>query len=1270
MLRKIILFLTLSSIWLNSYSQGEFNNWYFGNFAGIDFNSGTPVALTNSAMWAGSGSISVSDSIGNLLFYSNGFQVYNRFHSLMPTGFGLNGTGGSGDLQPIISIKSLVDDSLYYLFTVDYHGYPFFGGYNGLQYSLLDMRLDNGKGDIIPSQKNIKIYGGTSASSGLTAIRHHNNKDAWVVARLYKPDSNYYVSYLLDRNGFDTLPVVSNSLLKLTFSQESPQVREIKISPDGTRLACAYSWSLDSNFVEICSFNSSTGKITPLFLIEPSSGFYGPYYPESIEFSIDSKFLYLTSDAIGLGMNHSVWFQYDNTKNDSLEFKQSETIIGISKRAYIQMAPDGKIYGTKVDAPSIDSLGRINNPSSQGAGCNFETNAFCLNGNYSGEGLPQFVQKYKVYIHHSRLCLGDSIHFSSDIWPLPDSLHWDFGDPTSGLNNFSNLLNPSHLYSNTGTYAVELFVRHIDNRTDTARQTITIVASPQPNLGSAKTICQGDSVLLDAGACAGCTYIWDNLTLGLMNIANTQTYYAKTSANFRVTVTNANGCIGSDTVLVTLTPKPQVTTNPLSESICSGDSTHIILTSSESGTSFNWTASLTSGNVTGFSADSGLIINQTLINNGATTGIVTYHITPKVGSCIGNPVDYNVSVTQGTAVTINITSLTNNVCQGTSVTFNAHTTYGGSSPSFQWKVNGVAAGLNDSVYTYIPANADVVSCTITSSNTVCVSNNPATSNSITMNILPLQPVSVSVSGLNPVCAGTSVTFTALPTNGGLSPTYQWKVNGIVQGASLPAYTYIPLNGDIITCTLLSNAACPTNNPATSPPLTMIVNPNLAVTVSISTPTNPFCLGSSVTFTATPTNGGAPNYQWKVNGVNVGTNSLTYSYFPAGGDVVTCIMNSSLPCTTGNPATSNSIMMVVNTGLPAGVTIAATQNPFCPSTTVTFTATPFNGGINPIYQWKVNGSNVGINSNTYSYNPIDGDSVRCVMQSNLACVTNNPASSAKIIMSGTLAPSVTFSSCFDTITTINAKPIKLKGGIPLGGTYSGAGVNSIAGTFTPSLAGIGTKTVTYTYTNVSLCSAAKTRTIIVQAPSAFSCGNAITDIRDGKTYGSVQIGAQCWMASNLNFGSILITNQDQRDNCLAEKYCYGDSPVNCTTQGGLYQWDEMMLFANTPADQGFCPAAWHVPTENEWLTLFNFFSNNAMAGSPLKYTGFSGFNALMSGVGHMNRISDFQGFATMFWSSNPIGTDKAWAHGMNSPNASVSYYPALRKQAFSIRCIHD
>jgi phosphohistidine swiveling domain-containing protein len=85
------------------------------------------------------------------------------------------------------------------------------------------------------------------------------------------------------------------------------------------------------------------------------------------------------------------------------------------------------------------------------------------------------------------------------------------------------------------------------------------------------------------------------------------------------------------------------------------------------------------------------------------------------------------------------------------------------------------------------------------------------------------------------------------------------------------------NGDIITCVLTSNAICPTGNPATSNSVVMVVNPNLPVSVSISSDNNNICAGTNVTFTAVPTNGGAaPVYQWKEMVLNVGANATTYS----------------------------------------------------------------------------------------------------------------------------------------------------------------------------------------------------------------------------------------------------------------------------------------------------------------------------------------------------------------------------------------------------------
>jgi gliding motility-associated-like protein len=253
--------------------------------------------------------------------------------------------------------------------------------------------------------------------------------------------------------------------------------------------------------------------------------------------------------------------------------------------------------------------------------------------------------------------------------------------------------------------------------------------------------------------------------------------------------------------------------------------------------------------------------------------------------------------------------------------------------------------------------------------------------------------------------------------------------------------------------LTSNATtCLIGSPAISSSIITTVNPLQPASVSIASndADNTICAGTSVTFTATPTNGGtAPSYQWKLNGTNVGINSATYTTTTlANNDAVTVVMvSNATTCLIGSPATSTSIITTVNALQPASVSIASSDadNIICAGTSVTFTATPTNGGTTPSYQWKLNGTNVGTNSTTYTItNLANSDAVSVVMTSNATtCLIGSPATSALIVMNVNPLPNATISLNRSNICIGDASPVvSFKGvdaTIPYIYTYSINGV---------------------------------------------------------------------------------------------------------------------------------------------------------------------------------------------------------------------------------------
>lgn len=266
-------------------------------------------------------------------------------------------------------------------------------------------------------------------------------------------------------------------------------------------------------------------------------------------------------------------------------------------------------------------------------------------------------------------------------------------------------------------------------------------------------------------------------------------------------------------------------------------------------------------------------------------------------------------------------------------------------------------------------------------------------------------------GSTVICQGMPVTFTANIINGGLAPAYQWQVNGVNAGTNSNTFTSSTLNNnDKVTCIVTVNPTCAPPVTATSNSISITVDPGVTPSVSIATASTTICTGTSVSFIATPVNGGAaPVYQWKVNGINTGTNAPVFtSSSLADNDVVSLTMTNPSPCASPNTVNSNSILMHVNNSVAPSVSIIASANNICPGIPVTFTATPANTGTPPVFQWKLNGNDVGTNSTGYLLsNPANGDNVYCVMNSASVCSTNPLINSNTITMLVNPLPVITF-----------------------------------------------------------------------------------------------------------------------------------------------------------------------------------------------------------------------------------------------------------------------
>jgi hypothetical protein len=369
----------------------------------------------------------------------------------------------------------------------------------------------------------------------------------------------------------------------------------------------------------------------------------------------------------------------------------------------------------------------------------------------------------------------------------------------------------------------------------------------------------------------------------------------------------------------------------------------------------------------------------------AAAGTYTVLATGTTGGCsramtgnalvVVNPLPASFSVTGGgnycegtTGVAVGLSGSSTDVSyalyNGSSLVASAPGT--GASMSFGSVTNGIY-----SVVATIPA-------------TGCVRNMSGTASvAMTATVVPTLVLN-SASG-DTVCAGTPAVFTSTASNEGLSPVYSWTVNGVSVSATTSGFSYVPTNGDVVSVTLTSSAACavPSTVIATRA-LTVLENQLPSVTATITGDT--LCSGNPVTITATAVYGGtAPTFTWIRNGVPAATGNV-FTFVPSAGDAIYVRMASNYACRSSSMVSSAvDTMDVILPQSPIVGIVAAQGTTVAAGEALTLSATVTNVYA-PTYQWHVNGAVVhGATTSVFTYsNYADNDSVTIKVTNNTPC----------------------------------------------------------------------------------------------------------------------------------------------------------------------------------------------------------------------------------------------------------------------------------------------
>ncbi|MFN7690759.1 MAG: glycine-rich protein, partial [Bacteroidota bacterium] len=412
------------------------NQWRFGNAGAVDFNTVPPSFVAGAAITTGEGSASVADRLtGALLFYTDGVTVWNANNQIMPNGTGL--LGGTAALLSSTTAAVIVpkpgSNSLFYIVTIDEQ----FNG-NGVRYSVVDMTLNGGLGDIVIGQKNIFLF--QTNSEKLEVVPASDGISYWLITHDNPGDT--FFSFKIDNSGIQTTPVISQ-----IGGNHGNGAGHMKVSKQFNKIAIGLLnlGGSSTTQIELFDFNNTTGVI--------SNGITWNYTFQvaiiyGVEFSPNGKVLYV-SDLENL-------VQYDLTQITPLDIQNSAYQVATSNSTSLQLGIDDKIY------VNSGSLNAINCPNKLGAACGYQTNVIANQTGGGGYGLPKWVyyaddapiSTFNTIIFNEN-CFGANTQFFIADTNGISNITWNFGDPNTGANNTAVGDTAFHTFSQLGIYNIQ-----------------------------------------------------------------------------------------------------------------------------------------------------------------------------------------------------------------------------------------------------------------------------------------------------------------------------------------------------------------------------------------------------------------------------------------------------------------------------------------------------------------------------------------------------------------------------------------------------------------------------------------------------------------------------------------------------------------------------------------------------------------------------------------------------------------------------------------------